>query len=353
MSDKKKVVIIGGGLAGMESSSYLYSMGYDVTLIEKQEKLGGHVANWDRLFPSKRPANEVISFVNQGISKNIDVRTATSVLSVDRNGLRFNVKTSDDKPVTADAILLATGYDTFDAHKKEEYGYGIYDNVITSTDLEQLFLLQKPIRTKNGNTPKRVAFVHCVGSRDEKVGNINCSKVCCVTAVKQAIEVKEAIPGVEVFNLYMDLRMFELKFEDLYKEAQQKGVNFIRGRLSEASENQDGSLVIKTEDTLTGRPMKITVDLLVLMVGFAPAKGSAEIAKMLNINLSKTGYIDTQDEHTANNATSVSGVFVAGTASAPHTITETLTDARAASLKVASYLQNLSVEKRSILAQNE
>ena len=262
--------------------------------------------------------------------------------------------TSDNKPVVADAILLTTGYDTFDAHKKEEYGYGIYDNVITSADLEEIFSQKKPILTHDGRIPQRVAFIHCVGSRDEKVGNINCSKVCCVTAVKQAIEVKERIPNAEIFSLYMDLRMFGMKFEDLYKEAQEKyGINFLRGRLSEAAENQNGSLVLKAEDTLTGRPLKITVDLLVLMVGIVPAKGSVEIAKILDVKLGRSGFIETIDEHTSTNSTSVLGVFVAGAASAPRTVTSTLTDARAASLKVASYLQELSVEHRSINVCNE
>lgn len=351
---KKKVVVIGGGLAGMESSSYLSAMGYDVTLVEKQDQLGGHVLNWDRLFPTKRKGVEVLSFVKQGLSNGVDVRTSTTVQSIAKNGELFTVSTTDNKPVVADAILLATGYDTFDARKKEEYGYGIYDNVITSADLEMTFSKKWKILTKDGRPPKRVAFIHCVGSRDEKLGNISCSKVCCVTAVKQAIEVKEQIPDAEIFNLYMDLRMFGMGFEELYKEAQEKyGVNFIRGRLSEAAENSDGSLVLKTEDTLTGRPMRITVDLLVLMVGILPSKSSIKLAKKLNVKLGANGFIATPDEHTLTNSTSVSGVFVAGTASAPRTVASTLTDARAAALKVASYLQKLSVEHRSINISNE
>ncbi len=121
--------------------------------------------------------------------------------------------------------------------------------------------------------PQRIGFIHCVGSRDEKVGNLHCSKVCCVTAVKQAIEVKEMLPHAEIFLFYMDLRMFGRHFEELYKEAQQKyGIQFIRARLSEAFENPDGSLQIRIEDTLLAKPMKMTLDLLVLMVGIQPDK---------------------------------------------------------------------------------
>jgi heterodisulfide reductase subunit A2 len=121
----------------------------------------------------------------------------------------------------------------FDATKKEEYGYGIYDNVITSADLEKLFLDSKLLVNPLGKTPKKIGLVHCVGSRDEKVGNVYCSKVCCVTAVKQAIEIKERLPESDVYCFYMDLRMYGMHFEALYKEAQEKyAVNFIRGRLS-------------------------------------------------------------------------------------------------------------------------
>jgi heterodisulfide reductase subunit A2 len=162
------------------------------------------------------------------------------------------------------------------------------------------------------------------------------------------------IPEAEVVSFYMDLRMFGMKFETLYKEAQEKyGVEFIRGRLSEACENGDGTLVLKTEDTLTGRPLKLTVDLLVLMVGFVPSEGSKHVAGLLGLRMSSAGFIGTIDEHTLTNSTSVPGVFVAGGASAPRTITNTLTDARAAALKIASYLQNLSIENRVIPFSHE
>ena len=156
--------------------------------------------------------------------------------------------------ITANAVLLTTGFDIFDAGRKEEYGYGIYDNVITSVELEEAFKSGMPLQTVQGGTPSRIGFIHCVGSRDEKAGNMHCSKVCCVTAVKQAIEVKEMFPSAEVFLFYMDLRMFGRHFEELYKEAQQKyGIQFIRARLSEAFENPDGTLQIRIEDTLAGQ----------------------------------------------------------------------------------------------------
>ena len=343
----KSVIVIGGGIAGMEASAYLYAMGFNVTLFEKDEKLGGHLLNWERLFPTKRLGSEVLTFLENGIHEKINVHTNTNISKIISENGKYFVTNHKDEVFEADALLITTGYDLFDARRKEEYGYGIYDNVITSAELESMFLSGKQIVNKQGKVPKRIGFVHCVGSRDRKVGNVYCSKVCCVTAVKQATEIREHLPECETYCFYMDLRMYGSKFEELYNEAQEKyGVTFIRGRLSEANETIDGSLLVKVEDTLVGRPLKMTVDLLVLMVGFEPSKGTQEMAKMLNLKTNTNGFIEVVDEHTLSNVTDRTGVFVAGCSTAPRTITNTINDARAASAEIASYLNHYTVESR-------
>ena len=131
----------------------------------------------------------------------------------------------------------------------------------------------------NGKFPKTIGIVHCVGSRDEKVGNFYCSKLCCVTAVKQAIEIREHLPESKVFCFYMDMRMGGAYYEELYREAQEVwGVNFIRGKVSEASESINNKLVVKVEDTLAGRPLKMELDMLVLMAGMEMSEGGRKIA---------------------------------------------------------------------------
>ncbi len=343
----KKVIVIGGGIAGMESSSYLSAMGYDVTLLEKEENLGGHLLKWDRLFPTMRFGSEVLQFLKKGIYGKTKVITKAEIQNIHKDQERFNLQLADGIGLDADAILVTTGYDLFDARKKEEYGYGIYDNVITSAELEMVFTNHQKLLTATGQTPKKIGFVHCVGSRDEKVGNHYCSKVCCVTAVKQAIEVKERLPDCDVYCFYMDMRMFGMLFESMYKDAQAKwGINFIRGRVSEASENKDGSVQIKVEDTLAARPLKLNLDLLVLMVGFVPSKGTIQIGNMLGLNFGVNGFFKTADQHTLTNVSNVRGVFFAGTCTAPNTITNTITDARAAAAKIACYLQGSDIEQR-------
>jgi heterodisulfide reductase subunit A len=224
----KSVAIIGGGVAGMEAAAQLSVRGFSVTVIEKTDKLGGRLNQWHALFPSREPAHQLLARLKQKIAGVNFVFNAT-VTRVEKNDDGFAIHIDHNRMITANALLLTTGFDIFDAEKKEEYGYGIYDNVITSVDLEKAFNTGNPLLTVQGKKPKRIGFIHCVGSRDEKAGNMHCSKVCCVTAVKQAIEVKEMYPDTEVFLFYMDLRLFGRHYEELYKEAQQKyGIQFIR-----------------------------------------------------------------------------------------------------------------------------
>ncbi|MFH2095225.1 MAG: FAD-dependent oxidoreductase, partial [Bacteroidota bacterium] len=183
----------------------------------------------------------------------------------------------------------------------------------------------------------------------EKVGHVYCSKVCCVTGVKQAIEIRQKLPGTEVFNFYMDLRMYGMHFEAIYKKAQSKyGIQFIRGRLSEASENMDSTIMLKVEDTLAGKPLRMNVDILVLLVGFIPSKGMIEIGRLLGLEFGVNGFYKTRDQHTLTNVSNVKGVFFAGACTAPKTVTNTITDARAAASAVASYLNGYKLHDREI-----
>ena len=347
-----RVVVIGGGVAGMETAASLATFGISVDLVEKEPQLGGHVAQWDRLFPSRRPSKEITDYLSKKLPDLVTVHTGKEISKTEQAGDSWIVSLNGNEPVTADALVIATGFDLFEARKKEEFGYGIYDDVITSADLEKKFATEEIIKNARGKIPERVGFIHCVGSRDEKVNNLYCSRVCCVTAVKQAIEVKEMIPGCEVFCFYMDLRMFGLDFEALYKEAQEKwGIQFIRGRLSEAFENLDGSVLIKVEDTLAGRPLKMKVDLLVLMSGMVTSSGTNKMIDLLGLEIDENRFLLPKDRQLQANESGIPGIFLAGTCTSPKSIDETLADSRAAALKVMEYLgrQSSVVSRQSIV----
>ncbi len=342
--NKQHIIIIGGGPAGLEAASKLGSAGYRVTLFEKEEQTGGKLRTWYKLYPGFRIAEEVQDFLASEIKINRpEIISNAEVVNVIPDSNYHTVVLADGRTFTADAVLIATGFNLFKAEKKEEYGYLIYDNVITSSDLEMKLRLGQPITTTNGQAPTRIGFIHCVGSRDKKVGNIYCSRLCCITGVKQAIEMKHHLPKSEIFNFYMDMRMFGQNFEELYIEAQQKwGVTFIRGRVSEIAENIDGALQLKAEDTLSGRPIKMNFDLVVLLVGMVPAVRTEAIGKSAKLVFTSGNFLASADAQIKANDTNTPGIFVTGTCKEPLSVGETLSDARSAAIRIISWLRGKS-----------
>ncbi len=335
----KNVLIVGAGIAGMEAAAQLSELGYEINVIEKEALSGGHVNQWYKTFPYFDSSKTVVDFTSRNNEK-LNFFTETEITFAEKNGLGFKINTDKNRQILADAVLLATGFEVFDAHRKEEYGYGIFKHVISNADLERNFINGWP---EEGNSPRRFAFIHCVGSRDAKAGNLYCSKVCCATAVKQAIEIRQHFPNSEVYCLYMDLRMFGKHYEEMFQAAQEKyGIHFVRARLSEVNQNMDNTLLIKVEDTLTSRPMKLTVDYIVLMSGMEPALKSSELAKFFGLPLDENGFFESAQALVSENKTCVEGVFLAGAATGPKTIVETINDARSAALSIHHYLQNLS-----------
>ena len=333
------IAVIGAGIAGLEAARQLAALGYSPVLIEKASAVGGHVAQWNRLFPDMSPAADVIETLKQQTAK---VRTLldTEISSINRLKDGFNLLLSNGGSLLCQAVLFATGFQLFDAARKEEYGYGIYDRVITNRDLEAWFNTR---RDKRVNHPKAVGFVHCVGSRDVKAGNTQCSKVCCITAIKQAIEMKEEFPDAEVYCFYMDLRLFGKKYEDFYIKAQRDcGIHFIRGRVSEVGEAIDGRVVVKAEDTLNGKPVKVTLDLLVLMAGIVCNPDARNYARQIGVAVDEDGFLKSRDNIVSITGSTRPGVFFAGACTGAKTIPETLAEARSAALEIHHYFNKRS-----------
>ena len=320
----KRVVIIGGGPAGLQAAATLRKQGVKAVIVEREVKTGGKFNRWHRLFPSFTAADDVLGVLT------CDCETVRGeAVAISDGGITL----ADGRHIEGGAVIVATGFDLFPAERKEEYGYGIYDNVYTTADVEDM-LRGGGVRMRDGNIPRRIAFLHCVGSRDEKVEQRHCSRVCCITAVKQAIEMRETIPDSEVFNFYMDMRMFGSGWEEMYRHAQEKHhVQFIRGRISEAGETIDKRIQIKAEDTLIGRPLKMTVDMLVLAVGMtAPTT-------RFGLEVQPSGFLAPVDAFTNNVATGRPGVFLASCP--PATLGETLNNATTAALAAINYIGSL------------
>ena len=332
---KKRVIIIGGGVAGMQTALRLAEQGIEPVIIEKEAELGGKLWGWHVLFPSFTPASEILTELRRRIAeRGIEVMTRTEARGFSREGVQL----PDGHMLACDSVVVCSGFTLFDARLKEEYGYGVYDNVFTSADIERM-LNEGNVTTSSGRRPRRIALLHCVGSRDEKVCQAHCSRVCCITGVKQAMELKRLFPDADVFNFYMDIRMFGPGYEEMYREAQQNyNIHFVRGRISEASPTYDGRLQIKAEDTLTGRPLRMSVDMLVLLVGMRANDSNADFAASAGLRQAPSGFMEPQDLFLNSARSGVDGIFYAGTVTAPKNIGETLNEADAAAEALTAYL---------------
>ncbi len=324
------IAIIGAGVAGIEAASILAKSGHKVQLFEKSSNNLSNILDKAFLFPDFSSAQDLADKLSAKLrNDNIQVINNKEIIDIKEVNKGFKLSDQNGETHLADAVLIATGYTLFDARRKEELGYGIYKGVATSLDLEKM-LREKQITNSIGEAPQKVTFLQCVGSRDEKSGNHYCSKVCCVTAVKQAIETRKLLPNAEIYIFYMDLRMWGQGFEELYREAQEKhDIRFVRGRISEVSSTFDGKVQVKAEDTLLGQPLKMTTDLLVLMAGMEASHGTRQLAAQCGIE-GNYHFVATNGAHLGDNQTAIDGVFVAGTAKRPMSIRDTLTDAAAA-----------------------
>ena len=332
---KREVIIVGGGVAGIQTALRLADRGIRPTIVEKEPDLGGKLRGWYHLFPLLTPASEVLSELRRRLAaRDVEVMTSAEAVSITPG----SVTLADGRILECGSVVVCSGFTLFDASIKEEYGYGIYDNVFTTVDIERM-LNEGRVARADGSRPRRIAFLHCVGSRDEKVCQQHCSKVCCITGVKQAMEMRQMFPEADVFNFYMDIRMFGPGYEEMYREAQQKyNIHFIRGRISEASPMIDGRVQIKAEDTLTGRPLRMSVDMLILIVGMRANDDNAAFAEGAGLNRAPSGFMAPRDMFLGNVKSNVEGIFYAGTVTAPKNIGESLNEGTAAADAAARYV---------------
>ncbi|MGC9331992.1 MAG: FAD-dependent oxidoreductase [Bacteroidales bacterium] len=342
-TNKKHIAIIGGEIAGMEAASVLTGRGYKVTILEEQNKTGGMLNNWSELFPDFTSPDIVLDSIQIKKPNELNIIYNTRIASIKKDGRQFELSDNASLKFYADAVLLASGYQLFDAKLKEEYGYDFFDNVITSADFERIHKSGKKFTTATGKSPNRIAIIHCVGSRDAKIGNTYCSKVCCITGIKQAIEINQMLPECEVYNFYMNLRLYGFTYESMYLTAQKKHkIQFIRGRLSEISEKQNKSLQIKAEDTLQGRPLRMNVDMAVLLVGMEAHTLNADLYKGNTMELDENRFFKSKNIHTARNSSIHEGVFMAGSCICPISVNETIENARSAAVSVMNYLNTIA-----------
>ena len=248
--------------------------------------------------------------------------------------IEFELKPKEQE-LTVGAVIVATGFDVFDARKKGSLGYGRYPNVLTGLDLEQVFAREGYLRLPtNDKEPRNIAFVQCVGSRD--TGHGYCSQVCCKYAMKLAGLIKYQNPDARVTIFYIDLQSTGKGFAQFYEEYK-KSIRFVRGVPVEILQTASGDLEVKFEDISQGKVCRDTFDLVVLSVGISPGKGTWDLARILGINLAEDGFFDTKDLLSCNE-TNVDGIFVAGACQAPRDIPDSIAHGVAAASKAMQVL---------------
>ena len=422
-------LVVGGGIAGISAALEIANAGFHVFLVEREPSIGGHMAQFDKTFPTLDCSACILTprMVEAGTHPNITLLTWSEVEQVKGYVGNFTVtirkkarflkeadctgcgicqekcpkKVIDDQfeaglgyrkaiytpfaqavpkypvmdkenctyfikgtckacekfcptgaidfnqqdeilEIPVGNIILATGYDLFDARKVSNYGYGRLPNVFTSLEFERLSNAAGPT---NGNivlrdgktTPKSVGIIHCVGSRDRNFNNY-CSVICCMQGLKFAHLVHERT-GATVYNFYIDMRTAYKAYDEFYQRVLEEGTLFVRGKVAEVTDaarysNEKGKLIIQVEDTLAGKQRRIPVDMVILSSGLQPRRDAKEVGKLFGISCSTDGWFTEKHPKLDPMATMTEGIYIAGCAQGPKDIPSSVAQGAAASARV-------------------
>jgi heterodisulfide reductase subunit A len=438
-------LVVGGGIAGIQAALEIANAGFRVYLVEREPSIGGHMAQFDKTFPTLDCAACILTprMVEVGTHPNITLLTHSNVEKVDgyvgsfsvtirKKARKVNVELctgcgiceekcpkkvidevyeaglgyrkaiytpfaqavpkypvldvenctyfekgtckacekfcptnaidfkQEDEVITVDVgnIILATGYDIFDARKVTNYGYGRLANVFTSLELERLTNAAGPtngqIVLRDGKTtPKAVGVIHCVGSRDRNFNNY-CSVICCMQSLKFAHLVHERT-GAIVYNFYIDMRTPFKDYDEFYQRVMEEGTLFVRGKVAEVTDaarlpGEEGKLIIQVEDTLAGKQRRIPVDMVILSVGLEPRKDSKETAKQFGISCSANGWFTERHPKLDPVATMTEGIYIAGCAQGPKDIPATVAQGAAAAARVLGKIEQKEIALEPVRA---
>jgi len=438
-------LVVGGGIAGIQAALEIADAGFHVYLVEREPSIGGHMAQFDKTFPTLDCSACILTpkMVDVGNHPNITLLTWSEVQKVDGYVGNFAV-TIKKKPryikiedctgcgicwekcpkkvldtvfeagmgnrkavyvpfpqavpkypviddvnctyflkgtckacekfcptnaidfkqeaevitVEVGNIILATGYDLFDARRIPQYGYARFANVYTNLEFERLCNAAGPtggnIVLRDGKTvPKTVGIVHCVGSRDKNY-NAYCSAICCMQGLKFAHLVHERT-GAEVYNFYIDIRTPSKGYEEFYNRLLEEGTRFVRGKVAEVSDfarvpEEEGKLVIQVEDTLIGKQRRIPVDMVILSSGLQSRHDSKDVAKLFGISCSADNWFIERHPKLDPVATMTEGVFIAGCVQGPKDIPASVAQGAAAAARVLGKIQQKEIALEPVRA---
>ena len=357
-------LIIGGGIAGTTAALELADAGRKVYLVEKDDHLGGNVARVDLTAPYLYSARDLLTeritrVMNHDKLIKLFLNSRVTNLTGFIGNFTATIRTFDPEPKTVDVqignVVVCTGYKEFDASRITHYGYGKLPNVITSFELEKMIRAGR-INTKEGKIPQYVAIIHCVGSRSLEFHSY-CSRVCCMTALKYAHEIKSANPDCYISDVYIDMHAFGKGHEDFYRRSSEAKTLFLmyekgdRPVIRRAGLKDDCEMLIEVNEKFSGETIEIPADLVVLMVGMEAREDSSEIARLVNISQDKDGWFIESHPKLEPVATTTDGIFIAGTCVAPKDIPDTVAQARATAARILVKTSKPKIEVDAVYSE--
>jgi len=438
-------LVVGGGIAGIQATLEIADAGFPVYLVEREPSIGGHMAQFDKTFPTLDCSACILTpkMVTAGNHPNVKLYSYSEVEKVDGYVGNFTVTirkkarcviekdctgcgicqekcpkkviddvyeaglgyrkavytpfpqavpkypvidkvnctyfqkgtckacekfcptnaidfTQEDEIITVQVgnIILATGYDLFDARRISQYGYGRLANVYTNLEFERLTNAAGPtngnIVLRDGMTvPKTVGIVHCVGSRDRNYNNY-CSTICCMQSLKFAHLVKERT-GATVYQFYIDMRTAYKDYDEFYQRVLEEGTLFVRGKVAEVTDaarlpGEEGKLIVQVEDTLVGKQRRIPVDMVILSAGLEPRYDSKEVAHLFGISCSANGWFIERHPKLDPVATMTEGIFIVGCVQGPKDIPSSVAQGAAAAARVLGRIQQKEIALEPVRA---
>ena len=340
----KPVLIVGGGPAGLSAAHAVACSGHKAVIVDKADRLGGApiLSGYAKLVPSHEWASDAIGGMVSRVDGNklVDVHLNATIDSFSGEPGNFTATLRDGSKIEAGAAILTTGFTHFDSVNKPEWGFGTYPDVVTTVQVEQMLSSGAGVKCpSDGRAPDRVAILLCVGSRDRQIGREWCSKICCTVSANIAMEIREELPNCNVYIYYMDIRTFGLLEGPYYWESQETNkVKYIKSRIAEVT--SDGKrLLVKGEDTLVKRPISIPFDMVVHAIGMDPNVDNMTISAVFDVKLNKYGFVEKPSAYLHMGETSRPGVFVAGAATGPETIDDSIAQAQAAAMAALNMLR--------------
>jgi heterodisulfide reductase subunit A len=343
----KPVLIVGGGPAGLAAAHSLATIGKSCVIVEKEDRLGGApiLSGYAKLVPTGEWAKDAIGGMVKRVEDeaNVKIMTGTTVNQFDGAPGNFSAQLSNGEALDVEAAILCSGFTHFDSVNKPEWGFGTFEDVVTTTQVEQMISSGQGVRCpSDGRKPERVAILLCVGSRDRQIGREWCSKICCTVSANMAMEIREELPNCHVYIYYMDIRTFGLYETKYYWQSQEEfKVKYIKARIAEVTSDGE-KLIVKGEDTLVKRPITIPFDMVVHAIGMDPNVDNPTISETFGIDLEQHGYIGVANNYGTMGETSRPGVFVAGSATGPETIDDSIAQGHAAAMAVLSSVREFS-----------